>query len=471
MKRIILILASLSFFSYIAVNAQRNWTLEECINYAHQNNLQIKRQELNANISGANYKQSKYSVLPDLNLGASKNLNYGRAVDPYTNDYITENTSSDRFYASSSLNIFNGLQTYNTIKENKYHFLKSRQDVVKVKNDISIQIATAYLQILFCRELLDISKSQYEVTLLQVEKTKKLVEVGNSAKGELYQMEAQAANEKLNVINAGNHLKMAYLDLTQLLDLDSVRNFDVVIPADLLVDSSYILKDVTTLYNEALNILPQIKSAEYALMSQEKSLAVQVGRRSPQIYIQGSYYTGYSSTGARLDTDSPQDITVGYLGDDINQPVIAHGFGTENYPYFDQLNDNAYKSVSFGLNIPIFNQNQVNRDISNARIMVNDSKFALEQTKQILFKDVQQAHADAIASLEKYKSSMEAVKSNEEAFNYTQQKLDVGLVSSVDYNIAKNELLKAKSDLLQAKYEYIFNIKILDFYTGNPILL
>jgi outer membrane protein len=470
MKKLILI-ASVCILFLTSINAQKEWTLDECIIYAHQNNLQIKRQELNSNISEAYYKQSKLSVLPNLNIGASKNLNYGRAVDPYTNDYITENTSSDGFYASSSVNIFNGLQTLNTIKLNKYSFLSSKHDVMKIKNDISVGIATAYLQILFCRELLDIAISQYEVTLLQVEKTRKLVEVGNSAKGELYQMEAQAANEKLNVTNAENQLKMAYLELTQLLDLDTVMNFDIYIPEDLQIDTSYVLKDVMTIYNEALNNLPQIKSAEYALMSKEKSLAVQIGRRSPSLRLQGNYYTGYSSTGARLDLDSPYDITVGYVGGDVNQPVTALGYNTEDYPYFDQIKDNAYKSISIGLNIPIFNQNQINTDISNARISAIDSKYALEQTKQILFKEIQQAHADAIASLEKYKSSTEAVKSNVEAFNYTQQKLDVGLVSSVDYNIAKNDLLKAQSDLVQAKYEYIFKTKILDFYSGKSITL
>ena len=187
-KQTVIMIASVSMLFICNTHAQKEWTLEECILYAHQNNLQIKRQELTSNMSETNYKQSKLNVLPNLNLGASKNLNYGRAVDPYTNDYITDNTSSDRFYASSSVNLFNGLQIYNTIQENKYSFLSSQQDVHRIKNDISVGIATAYLQILFCRELLDISISQYEVTLLQVEKTTKLVEVSNSAKGELYRI-------------------------------------------------------------------------------------------------------------------------------------------------------------------------------------------------------------------------------------------------------------------------------------------
>jgi len=473
MKKSIITIAAVSFLllNLNNISAQKIWTLEECITYAHQNNLQIKKQELASRMTKNNYFQSKLVVLPSLNLGASRDLNYGRSVDPFTNDYITENTSSDRFYASSYLNVFNGLQTINTIKQSKYAFLSSEQDIEKIKNDITLEIATAYLQILFCKELLEISESQYNVTLLQVEKTRKLVEVGNSAKGELYRMEAQAANEKLNVTNAKNQLKLAYLDLTQLLDLDSASGFDIIVPSDIDIDTSYILKDVITIYNEALNYLPQIKSAEYELKSAEKNLSVQWGRRSPQIYLQASYYTGCSSTGILRDINAPYERTVGFVNGDITQPVTVLDYPYIDYPYNDQIKDNVNKYVSIGINIPIFNQYQVNRDISNAKISLNNSRLDLDLTKQLLYKEIQQSHADAIAALEKYRSSMEAVKSNEEAFVYTQQKLDVGLVSSVDYNIAKNDLLKAKSDLLQSKYEYIFKTKILDFYSGHPIIL
>ena len=471
MKKCVIIIAAICFFLLNNISAQKVWTLEECITYAHQNNLQIKKQELSSRMTNNNYLQSRLAVLPSLNLGVSRDLNYGRSVDPFTNDYITKNTSSDRYYASSYLNVFNGLQTLNTMKQSKYDFLSSEQDIEKIKNDITVEIATAYLQILFCKELLEISESQYNVTLLQVEKTRKLVEVGNSAKGELYRMEAQAANEKLNVTNANNQLKLSYLDLTQLLDLDSVGDFDIIIPSDINIDTSYILKDIMTIYQEALNYLPQIKSAEYALKSTEKSLAVQWGRRSPQIYLQASYYTGHSSTGIIPDINAPYNRTVGFVDGDINQPVTIPDYPNIDYPYNDQIKDNVNKYISIGINIPIFNQYQVNRDISNAKISLNNSKLDLDLTKQLLYKEVQQAQADAIAALEKYRSGMEAVKSNEEAFIYTQQKFDVGLVSSMDYNIAKNDLLRAKSELLQAKYEYIFKTKILDFYSGNPITL
>jgi outer membrane protein len=471
MKKVFLCSFAVFIVNLCTGYCQEVWTLEECIDYAHENNLQIKRQELTARMSKNNFNQSKFNILPNLNAGASRNMNFGRSIDPFTNEFITENTNADNYYAQSGLNLFNGLQTYNTIQAYKYQFLQNSEDVTKARNDITLQIALAYLQILFNKELVEIAVSQYEVTLLQIEKTKKMVDVGNIAVGELYKMEAQAASENLNVTNARNNLKLAFLDLTQLLDLDSAEGFDIVLPVGLEVTLNTELEDVSTIYQAAIEFLPEIKSAEYQLKAYERYLAIQQGRRSPQISMRGTYYTGYSDARSKIDINSISDQTIGYLGGDLNQPVTAPSYGTTDYPYKEQINDNAYKSLSLSISIPIFNNRQVETSISNAKISVMDSKLELDQTKQILYKEIQQAHADAVAALEKYKSSTEAVKSNEEAFNYTQQKFDVGLINYVDYNISKNELLKANSELLQAKYEYIFKIKILDFYMGKPIIL
>ncbi len=471
MKRMLLFSLFMLLLCSGKVLAQHVWTLEECIQYAHQNNLQIKRQEMTASISKNNFNQSKFNMLPNLNVGGSRNMNFGRSVDPFTNEFITENTQADNYYAQSGLTLFNGLQTLNTIQAYKFQFLQNSEEVTKAKNDITLQIALAYLQILFNKEMVEIAVSQYEVTQLQIEKTKKMVEVGNIAIGELYKMEAQAASENLIVTNAKNDLKLAYLDLTQLLDLDSAEGFDIAIPVGLEIDMNNELEEVTAIYHTALAFLPQIKSAEYQLKGYERYLAIQQGKRSPQISLRGTYYTGYSDARSKIDINSVSDRTIGYVGGDLNQPVTTPSYGMTDYPYSEQIKDNTYKSLSFNVAIPIFNHRQTETGISNAKISVMDSKLELDQAKQILYKEIQQAHADAVASLEKYKSGLEAVKSNEEAFNYTQQKFDVGLVNYVDYNVSKNELLKANSELLQAKYEYIFKIKILDFYMGKQIVL
>jgi outer membrane protein len=394
--------------------------------------------ELDYNRSRNDLNQSRLNMLPSIDAYSQRGFSYGKSLNLVTNTYDYVNSTGDAYSISAGLNLFSGFQTINNIAREKYLFLKSEKDIEKTKNDITLAISAAYLQILFNKELLEVSKSQYEVTLLQVEKTRKLEEVGNVAKGELYKMQAQAALEKVSVTRAQNNLNISYLDLTQLLDLDTVGDFDIAIPTGLLVAADSLPPSVSAVYTEALN-LPEIESAELQLKSLEKYLAISRGSRSPTI-----------SFGVGIGTD--------YIS-------------LSSYDYFDQLDNNLREYMGFRVDIPVFSRGEINRSIANAKISVRDAQIALDQTKQTLYKEIQQAHADALAALEKYRSGIEAVKSNEEAFIYTQQKLDVGLVSSVDYNIAKNDLLRAKSELLQAKYEYIFKTKILDFYSGNPIAL
>jgi len=232
----------------------------------------------------------------------------------------------------------------------------------------------------------------------------------------------------------------------------------------------YIIPDVSVVFDEALAYLPHIKVADYQFKSAEKDLLVQKGRRSPMVYMTGSIYTGYSDQRLLTDTESPLEQYVGYV-QETNQDVVIQGFNMIDYPYTDQIKDNIAQSISIGISIPILNRWEVNNSISKARIQVEDSKYELDQVKQQLYKNIQQAHNDAVSAREKYNSAKQAVDSYSESFHYTEQKFNVGIVNSVEYNIAKNNFIKAVSELLQAKYEYVFALKILDFYRGIPIKL
>ena len=313
------------------------------------------------------------------------------------------------------------------------------------KVELTLNIATAYLDILFKEELLEVNKNQMEVTSLQAERTKKLVEAGSSAKGDYLEMQSQLASEKLNVTNAKNDLNVSYLNLTQLLDLDSTEGFEIVVPDTINANINLDLTPAADIYQEALTNLPYIKQAEYNLKSTEYNLAVQQGRRSPQVYFSTSWGTGYSST----------------LTDNTGNFV----------PYSDQINGNKNTNVSIGVSIPIFNRGEINNSISNAKIQVYDAKYSLDQTKQQLYKEIQQAHNDAVAARDRFYSATEAVNSYKESFHYTEQKYNVGMVNSVEYSIAKNNYIKAESELLRAKYQYIFSAKILDFYRGKSLSL
>jgi outer membrane protein len=427
--------------------AQKAWTLQECITYALENNLQVKRQEINVQYNKNNLTQSYFNTLPNLNGQFGESYSAGQTYDYFSSKYQNQNTWSGNLGLSSNITLFGGFQTINNIMKSKYDFLKSQSDLEKSKNDISLQLALAYLQVLFTRELVDVSKSKLDVTSLQVERTRKMLEVGNVAQGEFLQIKAQEANDKTSLINAENNLGIAYLDLTQLLDLDSVGGFDVVVPANIEVELLSALETVPNIYTLALGSMPQIKSAEYTLKSAEKELSMAWGQVSPSVSLGGSLGTFYST--AAVDPASPDT----------------------RYLVKDQFSDYYSKQFNIGVSIPIFNRLQVKNSISNARLQLNDTHLQLDIAKMALYKEVQQAHADASAAREKYYSSVEAVKYNEEAFKYTSQKLEVGLVNSVDYNIAQNNLISAKSSMLQAKYEYIFKLKILDLYMDKPIVL
>ena len=322
--------------------------------------------------------------------------------------------------------------------------LASLQNVEKEKIELTINIATAYLNILFKKELLDVNKSQEAVTGLQVNRTQKLVDAGSVARGDLLNIQAQRAGEKLNVTNAQNDLNLAYLNLAQLLDLDSTSNFEIFIPDTLEPDLITPIISAEQVYNDALTLLPYVKAGEYQLMSAQKNLAIQKGRRSPQIYLGANWNTYYNSS----------------IGDSI---------GT--FSYNKQFNNNGNTSLSATISIPIFNYWNVSTSISNAKVQVSDAEYQLDQSKQQLHKEIQQAYNDAASAREKYNASVEAVNSYHESFKYTEQKFSAGIVNSVEYSVAKNNFLKAQSDLAQAKYDYIFQIKILDFYRGVPIKL
>ncbi|MFO7659129.1 MAG: TolC family protein [Bacteroidales bacterium] len=448
MKKILFLLLPLFSLTLANVHAQKAWSLEECIDYALQNNLQIKRQQLAADVAEADLIQSKYALLPNLNARFSHNLSSGRALNTETYTWENRSQQDGSLGAGSDLTLFNGLQNFNAIKRNRFDLMRDLANVDKIKNDISLNIATFYLQILFAYELLDLAKNQKAVTLQQTERVAKLVEVGNKAKGELLEIKAQLANDNLNVTNAENNLKISYLDLIQLLELelDSIGSFKIERPVlpDLPVEEFQRVNDI---FSEAMNILPQIRSAEYNMQGREKALCVAKGARFPDLSLGGYYYTRYNNV----------------VKDPLN-PM-------ETYNYIDQIKDNQYRQLSLDLSIPIFNRRVVESGIIKSKIALINAEYELEQTKKNLYKDVQQAHSDATAAFEKYRASIQAVESNTESFNYTRQKYEVGLVNSVDFNIAKNDLSKATSNLLQAKYEYIFKLKILDFYLGKKIII
>jgi len=447
MKRKFFTLAFIMLLSPLLLfSQQKQWTFEECIAHALENNIQIKQQEIMTRYQESSLEQSKLNLLPSLNGSASHYYSFGRAYDRTSNTYtVGETVQSNSFNISSNMSLFNGLVNYNTIQKNKYELLATEKDLEGFRSDISLSVALAYLQILLNNELVATTASQVELTQQQIDRTAKLVDAGSLARGNLLDIEAQAAREELQLITLQNQLAISLLTLAQLLELPSADSFEVVIP-EITVDPVAFESNPDSIYSVAEKTRPEILGAEYKLKGAEYDLAIAKGGRSPQLSVGASWNTAYSDNRIDLITLEP------------------YGFGT-------QLDINRNAAVGFSLNIPILNGWMVNTQIKNSRLGIENSRYALENSKKQLYKNIQQAYTDATGALKRYYSSQKAVSAMEEAYRYAEQKLNVGLVTAVDYNQSKTQLLNAQSEMAQAKYEYVFKSKVLDFYKGIPLSL
>ncbi|KAA3642653.1 MAG: TolC family protein [Bacteroidetes bacterium] len=433
----------------ISVQAQpetKQWTLEECINHALENNIQIQQSELNLLITNQNLAQSKYGMLPNINGFASHTYNFGQTIDPFTNQFATSQVRSNSLSLSSSVTLFNGFQTLNTVKKNQADLQASRFDMEKMQNDISLNIANFYLQILFSHELVKNAERQLQVTSGQITRIQKLVDAGSLPEGNLREIQAQYASEELQKINAENQLNITTLNLAQILRLEDASNFDVVMPN---LESFQGVSELITpgaLYLTALETMPEVKSAEYSYYSAEKSKDIARGAYSPNLSATGSIGSGFSE----------------------NNKEFADG-ELRVKPFNDQLDDNFNKSVGFRINIPIFNGMSARSNVQRAKLSLEIAELNLEDTKLQLRQKIESAHNDAIAALKRYKAAEKSVDALNLSFNYTKQRFDVGMLNSFEFNNEKNRLNNAESELLQAKYEYIFKTKVLDFYQGKAI--
>lgn len=460
------------------VNAQqpavaKAWTLEECIDYALKNNIQVRQTELNTELSKVNLTQNEGNLLPSINAGASHSYNIGRRIDPFTNQFANSQVLSQNLYVTGEITLFSGFQNINSIRESRYQYLASKYDIDKMKNDVSLNIATAYLQTLYTLEAVENAKNQMGITTTQVERTKKLVDAGSSAKGTLLDIQAQLASEELTLTDAQNQFDIALLSLAQLLNLPSTDGFSIVKPDLTTVSEALLSGGATQIYNTAISNLPEVKSAEYKLKGADKAVDVAWGGLSPRLSFSASYGTGYSGASQRIKsfpalTGFQPNGSFTSAGDTVYAPTFSDP-AYEKIPFTDQYSDNVNKSFGFNLTIPIFNKLQTKSAIDRAKIQRLSAELTIESTKLQIQKNVQQAYADANAGLKKYASSTKALEAMEESFKYTEQKFNVGLVNTTDYNAAKNKLTKAQSDVLQAKYEYVFKSKVIDFYQGKAL--
>lgn len=454
-------------------NAQKIWTLEDCINFALENNLDINKQIQIVESNKKTVLQSGLNMLPNLNANGTNIWNFGQTIDMYTNTFATTTVRSNNFYIASNVTLFGGLQKLNTYKENKINLMASKYDLEVIKNNISLSVAGYYLDILFNLELLDVAREQLVITTGQSDRIAKMVEAGASAKGDLLNINAQKAAEELNVIAAENNLTISNLSLQQLIDHPVSRDFRIEKPSLKLVEAPGDKITPEVIYDKALVTRPEIRSAELRVDAAQKRLAIARGYIQPVLSMSGSWGTGYSGAAQEIDPNVPGDTSWRPIGitqqskDPVLMPQVSYSYRIKDFG--KQLQDNSNQSVGFSLTVPIFNGWAGRNAISQAKIQKTQAEIDLDIKKRDLRKLIEQAYADAVSSLQRFNSSKEKVTAQQEAFKYAQQKFDVGAMTSFDYNNSKKDLTKAESELLQSKYDFIFKTTILDFYMGNPI--
>lgn len=436
MKKSKLLLLVLSFV--VGGTQAQTWSLQKCIEYALENNLTIKQSQLNVSLSEGNLTQSKYDILPNLNASASQSYNFGKTINTITNTYVNQQVSSNVFNLNTSVTLFNGLQKINTYQQNKYDLEAEKNNLEKIRNDIALTVINYYLNALYNEDLLNVSKAQLLLSEEQLSRALKNAEVGNLTEGDVLQIKSQVATDELNVTNAQNQLDIAKLNLIQLLDRDPAEKFEVERPQNLdmvgSINTNYSLQQV---YSQAIQTLPDVKLMEFRSKAAQKGLSAARGGLFPRLTL-----------GAGIGTDYT----------DIN-PVSFNR----------QIDNNLGKYASFSLNVPIFNGFSARTNVKRAKINSVNAEINEQLAKNTLSKIIAQAIADLKAAGKKYESTFNSYESLKEAFKYNQQKFDVGLINSVDYNLSKNNLSKAEIDLLQARYDLIFKGKILDFYMGKSL--
>ncbi len=464
MKKIIL---SLSFyFVFCGIYAQNNtqqmrpWNLEQCIQYAIDNNISIKQLQLQQEDAKVRVNTAQMSRLPNLNANVGQSWSFGRGQIS-SGLYGNQTLSNTNLGISTSTPLFTGFEIPNQIAKSKLDLQAATQQLAKAKEDLALNIASLYLQVLFNKEILKVNEEQLILSKFQVERTKTLVDVGKVPNSQLFDIEAQVAKDEVSVIQAKNTLELSLLDLAQSLELEHARVFEIETPViENVVEeymSSVLPPDV--IYSNALNIKPMIKEQEYRLESSKKSLKIAQSGYYPTLGLSmsygNSYFYNHTLEGKVIESQA-----------DPSQSYTFH-----NESLSSQLKDNSGESIGLTLSIPIFNRFQVRNQVRSARIGIQNQQLVLDNTKKTLYKEIQTAFLNATAAQEKYRSSARAVLASAESFKYVQERYEIGKSTVFEFNEAKTKLVQSQSEQIQAKYDYIFRTKILDFYNGIPIKL
>lgn len=421
--------------------AAQAWSLRQCISYALEHNITVKQQDVTRQQREIDLSTAKNSRLPDLNGSASQNWSFGRGLTS-ENTYSNTNTSSTSFSIGTSVPLFSGLKIPRTIELNKLNLEAATADMEKARNDISVQVAQAYVQILYDMEMCDVAQRQISIDSLQVVRLKEMYRNGKASGVDVAQQEATLAQSRLTYTQADNDCRLAVLALTQLLELPSPEGFAIIRPDAGVIDPSAgaVPPSPDEIYQEAITFKPEIKAELYRLKSTEMNIKIAQSALLPTLSLNAGIGSNYYKTS---------------------------GFKAESFGR--QMRNNFSQYIGLSLNVPIFNRFATRNSIRSAKLERETQQLQLDNVRKNLYKEIQQAYYNTIAARAKYESSMEASRSNKAAFDLMSAKYEYGKANITEFNEAKNNWLKAESDLVIAKYEYVYDTSLIDFYRGKEL--
>ena len=472
MNRLLTLLILLSFS--IVGQSQENWSLQRCIEYALENNLTIEQAELGVLNADINTTQAKHNRYPTLNASSSLNKNFGRSIDPVTNDFITQSFVGNNVGLQSGVTLFNGFRIANSLKQAKIDQIASKLDLDQSKRDISLAVANNYLSGLFADENLAIAQSQLETSKEQLVQTEKLINAGVRPANESLDILAQIANNEQQVIAAENSKVIALLGLKRLLRLEPGVSMVLEVPTNVNVDSDPDLLTFTDVYNSALQSQPNVKAGESRIESARIGEKISKSGIMPRVTAFGSIQSNYNNQVPLLEnfTDVLVPTNVVINGENaILSELRSIPTDISDKPYFTQVDENLSYGVGLSLNVPIYNNYSARLDMERAKLNILNVENQNAQLKEQLKTTVQQALADAKASKRRLNATEKSVDASKASFANAEKRFNAGTINTFEYVTIKNALAQAEVNAVIAKYEYLFALKIIDFYMGKPIKL
>lgn len=470
MKRIF-ITAIVIFLGVVMKAQDSTLSLRQSVETAFSNNLEVKQNDLELQNASVNLKQSRANLLPSLFGNLNNGVNQGRSIDPFTNSYINQQLNYANFGLNTDVTVFSGGRLHNLVRQNALNHKAARMDLQQIKDQLTLNVILAYLQILNNEDQLIQAKQQAFITRNQAERLEILDKDGAIAPALLYDLKGQLANDELTIISTQNALNTAILNLSQLMNVPYNRNLKVEqIYADQFVEYE---SSPDEIYQLATKHLAIVKAADLRRQGAEKSVKVAKSYFYPTIGFGANLFTNYSSAARKDNLLSTAQVTSGdYIeisGNKVPVYTTQRTYNSERINYFSQFNNNYSTSISIGLYVPIFNAFRAKYQVALARIALKNSEYQAETTNIQLKQSIEQAHFTMNAAYERYLALVQQVENFTRSFGAAEVRFNAGVITQVDYLIAKNNVDRANTNLIIAKYDYLVRTKVLDYYKGKTL--